>query len=130
MNTNKELIKWARHHKENIEARNMAIGGLFIIAEIIAIGGFFNYWLISQIVAFPIAVFFAEFGLLAPLLFLNFHLTIKVGFSKDTAEKMLVFAFVLAVAMGAAMALAAAFAFVLAQVVALAAAAALAADKK
>ena len=122
MDSNKQLLDWARQHKAHIELRNKVILAIAMIAWTIGIAGYLNYLMLLQVSA-AIPQFFAELGLLIPIIFINTKIIIKEGGDNSDASLAVL---VLALAALAAAALAALAVAALAAVFALAALAALA----
>ena len=110
MDSNKQLLDWARQHKAHIELRNKIILAIAMIAWTIGIAGYLNYLMLLQISA-AIPQFFAELGLLIPIIFINTKIIIKVGGDNSDAA-------ILAAAVAAFAAWAAAAVFAAAAVIA------------
>lgn len=102
MDSNKQLLDWARQHKAHIELRNKVILAIAMIAWTIGIAGYLNYLMLLQVSA-AIPQFFAELGLLIPIIFINTKIIIKVGGDNLDAA---IFAVVAALALAVAVALA------------------------
>ncbi|MGH7234424.1 MAG: hypothetical protein ACREF7_03210 [Candidatus Saccharimonadales bacterium] len=111
MTTNKELLNWARKHKENIERRNKILGTIGVIVIAIFFLGYVNYLFISQLVNVSITIqltfgFFGELSYAFIIMLAIFSLMLKIGYSKDSALAAAALAAVLAL-VAAALALAA-----------------------
>lgn len=72
-----EDLAWVAKHKQNIQTRNSIIVDLIIIADIVLVAGWLNYQMLLQISAW-LPQFFAELGLLLPLIYINTKVIIKI----------------------------------------------------
>jgi hypothetical protein len=79
------LLERTQKHRAGVELRNKVVIGIAMLAWTIFIAGYVNYYMLLQIPTAYLAQFFSEIGLLAPLIFGNGYIIIRLGGKKVDA---------------------------------------------